>query len=407
MESSYQHDRGQVDFRNNFGASGTLAREIEQGAPVDAIISAGTKPIDDLQAKGLLVAGTRADLLRNSLVLIAPQDSKLAGFDDLAQPAVRLVAMGDPASVPAGQYGLETLNALHLYDKIKSKIVLGKDVRQVLTYVETGNVDAGLVYATDARISAKVRVVAVAPEPSHHPIVYPVAIVAGSRNQQAARDFVDVSRQPRGPGYLHQARIYNGQNVTLPVDPSPLIISVATTCAATAATFFIGMLAAKMMYGMRGALRAWVDGLLTLPLVLPPTVVGFFLLLIFGRRSWIGQALQHIGITVAFSWPATVIAATVVAFPLMYRTTLGAFEQVNPTLLRLRARWGPANGEFFAECCCLSPARRDRRHGAGVRARAGRIRRHAHAGGQHSGPHPDHAHRHLSPPPRAAICASP
>ena len=196
VESSYRHDRGQVDFRNNFGASGTLAREIEQGAPVDAILSAGTKPIDALQAKGLLVAGTRVDLLRNALVLIAPQDSKLAGFDDLAQPAVRLVAMGDPAGVPAGQYGLETLNALQLYDKIKSKVVLGKDVRQVLTYVETGNVDAGLVYATDARISTKVRVVAVAPESSHHPIVYPVAIVAGSSNQGAVRDFIAFLSSP-------------------------------------------------------------------------------------------------------------------------------------------------------------------------------------------------------------------
>jgi molybdate transport system substrate-binding protein len=104
--------------------------------------------------------------------------------------------MGDPASVPAGQYGLETLNALTLYDKIKSKIVLGKDVRQVLTYVETGNVDAGLVYATDARVSTKVRVVAVAPESSHHPIVYPVAMVAGSRNQQTVRDFVAYLSSP-------------------------------------------------------------------------------------------------------------------------------------------------------------------------------------------------------------------
>ena len=135
--------------------------------------------------------------------------------------------------------------------------------------------------------------------------------------------------------------------MTLPVDPSPLIISVATTCAATAATFFIGMLAAKMMYGMRGTVRAWVDGLLTLPLVLPPTVVGFFLLLIFGRRSWIGQALQHIGITIAFSWPATVIAATVVAFPLMYRTTLGAFEQVNPNLLQAARTLGAGEWRVF------------------------------------------------------------
>jgi molybdate ABC transporter permease protein len=122
--------------------------------------------------------------------------------------------------------------------------------------------------------------------------------------------------------------------VTLPVDPSPLIISVATTCAATLATFFLGLIAARAMYGAHGAPRAWVDGILTLPLVLPPTVVGFFLLLIFGRRSWIGQALERLGITIAFSWPATVIAATVIAFPLMYRTTLGAFEQVNPSLLQ-------------------------------------------------------------------------
>lgn len=122
--------------------------------------------------------------------------------------------------------------------------------------------------------------------------------------------------------------------MTLPVDPSPLIISIATTCAATIATFFLGLMAARAMYGVHGALRAWVDGILTLPLVLPPTVVGFFLLLIFGRRSWIGQGLEQLGITVAFSWPATVIAATVIAFPLMYRTTLGAFEQVNPSLLQ-------------------------------------------------------------------------
>jgi molybdate transport system permease protein len=135
--------------------------------------------------------------------------------------------------------------------------------------------------------------------------------------------------------------------VTLPVDSSPLVISVATTCAATVATFFLGMLAARVMYRMHGALRAWVDGILTLPLVLPPTVVGFFLLLIFGRRSWIGQALEHLGITIAFSWPATVIAATVVAFPLMYRTTLGAFDQVNPTLLQAARTLGAGEWRVF------------------------------------------------------------
>jgi len=189
IESSYNHEHGTVDFRNNFGSSGTLAGEIEQGAPVDAIISAGPKPIDDLQARGLLKPGTRINLLRNSLVLIAPQDSKVTGFDDLTSAAVRTVALGDPASVPAGHYGQQTLGSLKLYDKLRAKIVLGKDVRQVLSYVETGNADAGLVYSTDAKISAKVRVVAVAPESSHDPIVYPLAIVTGTRNEEAARDF--------------------------------------------------------------------------------------------------------------------------------------------------------------------------------------------------------------------------
>lgn len=101
------------------------------------------------------------------------------------------------------------------------------------------------------------------------------------------------------------------------------------------------------MYGVRGSLRAWIDGILTLPLVLPPTVVGFFLLLIFGRRSFTGQMLDKIGVSIVFSWPATVIAATVVAFPLMYRTSLGALEQVNPTLLQAARTLGASEWVVF------------------------------------------------------------
>ena len=101
------------------------------------------------------------------------------------------------------------------------------------------------------------------------------------------------------------------------------------------------------MYELHGSLRAWIDGILTLPLVLPPTVIGFFLLLFFGRRSPVGHLLEHIGVTVVFSWPATVIAATVVAFPLMYRTTLGALDQVNPTLLQAARTLGASEWRVF------------------------------------------------------------
>ncbi len=191
VESAYRTGHAPVEFRNNFGSSGTLAREIEQGAPVDVFISAAAKPMDDLDGKGLIATETRKNLLHNSLVLIAPLDSKMQGISELGDRSTRLIAVGDPASVPAGAYAQQTLNALHLYDQVKGKLVLGKDVRQVLTYVETGNADAGFVYATDARISGRVRVVAIVPDSLHEPIVYPAAVVKAARDQEATRAFVE------------------------------------------------------------------------------------------------------------------------------------------------------------------------------------------------------------------------
>ncbi len=191
VEGEYAKSQTHVAFTNNFGSSGMLAVQIDQGAPADVFLSAGSKQMDDLEAKGLIVAGTRSNLLRNSLVLIAPVGSQLRDFQGLAASSVKTIALGDPASVPAGQYGRQTLVSLHLLDRIKDKLVLGKDVRQVLTYVETGNADAGLVYSTDAMISGKVRVVATAPDATHDPIVYPIAVIKGSKNEQAARSFVD------------------------------------------------------------------------------------------------------------------------------------------------------------------------------------------------------------------------
>jgi molybdate transport system substrate-binding protein len=195
-ETAYKQTQVDVDFRNNFGSSGTLALEIEQGAPADVFLSAAAKPVDDLEARNLIVAGTRRNLLRNTLVLIAPLDSRLKSFQGLTDSSIRLIALGDPGSVPAGQYGRQTLLVLHLWDRLNSKFVLGKDVRQVLTYVETGNADAGLVYATDARASNKVRVVATAPESTHNPIVYPAAVVKGSHSAESARRFVDYLVSP-------------------------------------------------------------------------------------------------------------------------------------------------------------------------------------------------------------------
>jgi len=188
-EAAYVREHGAVEFRNNFGASGALAREIEQGAPVDLFISAGAKPMDQIAGEGLLLTNSRTNLLRNSLVMIVSQGSTVRSVSQLTDPGVRLVALGDPASVPAGQYGRQTLESLHLFERLRPKLVLGKDVRQVLTYIETGDADAGFVYATDAVLSSKVRVAAVIPEGLHDPIVYPVAAVKGSHDEATARAF--------------------------------------------------------------------------------------------------------------------------------------------------------------------------------------------------------------------------
>jgi len=196
IEASYSQAHPDISLENNYGSSGTLTQQIEQGAPVDLFLSAAAKPMDDIERKGLLQAGTREDLLHNSLVLIVPKESQLSGFKGLTNPDVRIIALGDPASVPAGQYGQQTLSSLHLLDKVKSKFVLGKDVRQVLSYVETGNADAGIVYATDALTASQVRVVGTAPENSHDPIVYPVAVLKDSGHKAEAIAFEQFLKSP-------------------------------------------------------------------------------------------------------------------------------------------------------------------------------------------------------------------
>ena len=188
----YDVEHPGVTVHFNLGASGTLQRQIEQGAPVDIFISASPKEMDSLDSQGLLLPGTRKNLAKNNVVLIVPAGaSQISGFSDLVTSAVKWIAIGEPQTVPAGRYAQEVLTHVKLYDQLKPKLVLAKDVRQVLTYVETGNADAGIVYTTDAKISKKVSVVATAPEDSHSPVLYPGAVLKNSANPAVAKTFLD------------------------------------------------------------------------------------------------------------------------------------------------------------------------------------------------------------------------
>jgi molybdate transport system substrate-binding protein len=191
IDREFERAQPGVRVELNSGASGTLEMQIEKGAPVDAFVSAAPEPMDALAAKGLLLPETRVDLLRNELVLIVPKDSKgVATFRDLQRPDVRVVAMGDPRTVPAGVYAQQVLTALGIYTTVKSKAVLATDVRQVLADVETASADAGLVYATDAAISRQVRIVAAAPAGTHQAIVYPGAVLRDAMRPDAARAYL-------------------------------------------------------------------------------------------------------------------------------------------------------------------------------------------------------------------------
>lgn len=180
-----------IKVNYNFAASGPLQQQIEQGAPVDLFISAATRQMEALQQKNLILTNTRRNILTNSLVLVVPRNSTLGptSFQQLTNSNVSKISIGEPRSVPAGQYAEEVFNNLGILEQLRPKLVYGNSVRNVLGTVESGNADAGVVYATDAKISNKVKQVATAQSQIHSAIVYPMAVIAASRNQQAARTY--------------------------------------------------------------------------------------------------------------------------------------------------------------------------------------------------------------------------
>ena len=188
----YEKEHGNTKLVFNFGSSGALQQAIENGGAADVFVSAAQKQMNALDEKKLLAEGTRADLLVNEVVLITAKDSKLnlPDFKAVLAPEVKHIALGEPKGVPVGQYSEEVFTKLGILDDVKARAVYGSDVRQVLAWVETGDAECGVVYATDAAISDKVKVAATAPADTHKPIVYPAAVLKESKNMKEAKDFL-------------------------------------------------------------------------------------------------------------------------------------------------------------------------------------------------------------------------
>lgn len=193
LTTKYKEIAPHVTLTFSYGASGALQTQVEEGVPADIFISAGKKQVDALEGKELLLADTRKDLLLNKIVLITSKDSSLtvSSFEEVAGESVNMIALGEPLSVPVGQYSEEIFTSLGILEQVKAKANYGSDVRQVLTWVETGEVDCGVVYSTDAMISDLVTIQCEAPEGSHKPVVYPVAVLKSSMQVDQSNLFLD------------------------------------------------------------------------------------------------------------------------------------------------------------------------------------------------------------------------
>ncbi|RZL03845.1 MAG: molybdate ABC transporter substrate-binding protein [Rubrivivax sp.] len=203
--AAYQAARPGSQVHFNFAASGPLLAQIAQGAPVDVFASADAETMDQAQARHLIKAPSRVNFAANQLVLVSPrsQTASLKTLADLKRPGINHIAVGTPATVPAGRYARSALQAQQLWDDLAPKLVFAENVRQALNYVSRAEAEAGFVYRTDALVDQdKVRIDLVVP--TTQPVVYPIALVAATKNAAASADFVKFVTGPQGQAVLGQ-----------------------------------------------------------------------------------------------------------------------------------------------------------------------------------------------------------
>lgn len=181
-----------IKINNNFGSSGALQKQIEEGAQADIFVSAGQKQMTALEEKGLVDNDSVKDLLQNEVVIIVPEDKKdeIKSLDDVVNKANK-IAIAQTESVPVGQYTKEALDNLKLWDKVEDKVVYAKDVREVLSWVEQGNAEAGFVYKTDAMVAKNSVIVGELDPNSYKEVIYPAAIMKDTKNKDNSQKYLD------------------------------------------------------------------------------------------------------------------------------------------------------------------------------------------------------------------------
>jgi len=204
IKTAFNKENPDISITYNFGGSGNLSQQIQQGAPTDIFLSASKKDMDTISEKTLIDEDSRFDFVQNQLVVITEKSNtlKLPAIEDLATIDIGNLAMGDVEAVPAGRYGKASLENSGVWDNIENKVVYFSDVRQVLTQVETGNAELGIVYRTDAIQSDKVKIIHDIDSSLHDPIIYPAAIIKDSQNKEAATKYLDFLKSEKGKEIL-------------------------------------------------------------------------------------------------------------------------------------------------------------------------------------------------------------
>lgn len=201
----FEADHSGTKVELNLAGSGTLRTQIESGAPVDIFASASERDMNLLSGKGLIEESSRKDFAANTLVIVMPEKTGseiLNTLEDLTAGNIEKIAIGNPETAPIGKYTEQALQTAGVWDEVESKVIFADTVKQVLTYVETGEADAGFVYETDAENGKKKLYEIAFTVPVSEPISYPVAVIKDSKNKEKAQEFVDFVTGARGQEIL-------------------------------------------------------------------------------------------------------------------------------------------------------------------------------------------------------------
>lgn len=360
----FQRQTG-LDVVFMFGSTGDLARQVENGAPVDVFVSANASYLDLLSDKGLILPDSRRVLAQGPLVVAvnAAVETRVERLEDLLKPEIVHVALANPEHAPYGMAAKQALQGAGLWLTVQSKLVYGENVRQAAQFVQRGDAQAGLVAASMALASG------LANAPVDHglfdPLEQSIAVIARSPREAAARRFVALATSPevqpvlQRHGFLrpssiveqqadHKTTARSSRTPGLDLDLHPVYLSLKVAGLATAICFVCGLALAWLLARHNFPGRHLLDVLTTLPQVLPPTVLGYYLLTLLGTNSSLGHAMErYLGTRLVFTWQGAVIAASVVAFPLFVQTSRAALEQVDPRFEEVARTLGRSEIDIF------------------------------------------------------------